>query len=111
MAMQERRRKAITGSDCTIGEVDRATACTSELMFEEMARQAGALQNVANTNSISIQAAINITTTMLLLIILNLLLIGGLPFWPTSRGLGYYPSGIPGTVLLIVVILMLPGRI
>jgi len=47
----------------------------------------------------------------LLLIILFVLLVAGLPTWPYSSGWGYYPSGILGTVLLIVLILMLPGRL
>lgn len=51
------------------------------------------------------------TLTTLILIILIVLLIGGLPTWPYRSGWGYYPSGILGTVLVIVVILMLLGRI
>lgn len=51
------------------------------------------------------------TLTTLLLIILIVLLVGGLPTWPYSSGWGYYPSGILGTVLVIVVILMLLGRL
>jgi hypothetical protein len=47
----------------------------------------------------------------LLLIILIVLLVAGLPAWPYSSGWGYYPSGILGTVLLVVLILMLLGRI
>jgi len=45
----------------------------------------------------------------LLLVILVLLLLGALPTWPYSRSWGYYPSGIFGTVLLIIVILFLLG--
>lgn len=51
------------------------------------------------------------TLTTLLVIILIVLLIGGLPTWPYSSGWGYYPSGILGTVLLVVVILMLLGAL
>ncbi len=44
------------------------------------------------------------------------LLVGGIiagviPTWPHSREWGYFPSGILGTVLLILLILMLLGRI
>jgi hypothetical protein len=42
-----------------------------------------------------------------LLIVLLLILIGALPTWPYSRGVGYYPSGGIGLVLIIVVILLL----
>jgi hypothetical protein len=48
---------------------------------------------------------------MLLLLLLFILLIGALPTWPYSRGWGYYPSGGLGTVLIILVILVLLGRV
>jgi hypothetical protein len=48
---------------------------------------------------------------LILLIILVLLLMGALPAWPHSRSWGYYPSGLLGTVLVIVVILVLLGHI
>ncbi|MDB5490163.1 MAG: hypothetical protein JWO78_12 [Micavibrio sp.] len=51
------------------------------------------------------------TVSTILLIVLILLLIGALPTWPHSRNWGYYPTGGLGTVLLILVILMLMGRI
>ncbi|MBW4048993.1 MAG: DUF3309 domain-containing protein [Proteobacteria bacterium] len=46
----------------------------------------------------------------LLLIILVLMLIGVLPSWPHSRNWGYFPSGILGFLLIIVIILFLTGR-
>jgi len=48
---------------------------------------------------------------VLLLILLLVLLLAAVPAWPYSRGWGYYPSGTLGTVLLILIILMLLGRI
>jgi hypothetical protein len=48
---------------------------------------------------------------MILLIILVVMLIGALPSWPYSSGWGYYPSGGLGTILVIVLILVLLGRI
>jgi len=47
----------------------------------------------------------------ILLIVLVLFLIGALPTWPHSRSWGYYPSSGLGTILIILVILMLLGRI
>lgn len=47
----------------------------------------------------------------ILLIILVILLIGALPTWPHSSSWGYYPSGTLGTVLIVVLILALLGRI
>ena len=47
----------------------------------------------------------------LLLIILILLLVGALPAWPHSKSWGYYPSSGLGTVLIVLLILMLMGRI
>jgi hypothetical protein len=48
---------------------------------------------------------------IILLVILALLLLAALPTWPHSRSWGYYPSGGLGTVLVIVLVLMLVGRI
>ncbi len=48
---------------------------------------------------------------MLLLLILFILLIGALPTWPYSSGWGYYPSGGLGTVLVVVLVLVLVGRV
>jgi Protein of unknown function (DUF3309) len=39
------------------------------------------------------------------------LLIAALPTWPYSSGWGYYPSGLLGIILLIVLILVLLGRV
>jgi hypothetical protein len=47
----------------------------------------------------------------IVLIIVIILLIGGLPSWPYSRGWGYGPSGILGVILIIVIILLLTGRL
>ncbi len=44
---------------------------------------------------------------LILMVLLILLLLGGLPSWPYSRGWGYGPSGILGLLLLVLVILML----
>ncbi len=46
-----------------------------------------------------------------LIVILILLLIGAIPNWGYSRSWGYFPSGIIGVVLVIVIILVLMGRI
>ena len=46
-----------------------------------------------------------------LLVVLVLLLLGAVPTWPHSRRWGYAPSGTLGTILLIVLILMLMGRL
>jgi hypothetical protein len=48
---------------------------------------------------------------IILLVILVLLLLGALPTWPHSRNWGYYPSGGLGTVLVIVLVVVLIGRI
>ena len=49
--------------------------------------------------------------SLLLLILLVVLLIGAIPAWPYSAGWGYYPSGILSTILIVVVVLMLLGRV
>lgn len=48
---------------------------------------------------------------LILTILLIFLLLGALPTWPHSREWGYAPSGVLGTVLLIVLILLLLGRL
>jgi hypothetical protein len=47
----------------------------------------------------------------ILIVILILLLIGAIPSWGYSRSWGYFPSGIVGVVLVIVIILFLMGKI
>jgi hypothetical protein len=45
----------------------------------------------------------------IVLIILILLLIGGLPFYPYSRRWGYAPGGILGLLVVLVLLLMYIG--
>lgn len=47
----------------------------------------------------------------IVLVVLVLALVGALPTWPHSRSWGYYPSGGVGTIMMIVLILLLMGRI
>ena len=47
----------------------------------------------------------------ILLIVLILIVIGALPSWPYSGGWGYYPSGIAGLVVVVLIILLLMGRL
>ena len=47
----------------------------------------------------------------ILLIVLVLILIGALPSWPYSQGWGYYPSGLLGLVLVVVLVMALLGRV
>ena len=49
--------------------------------------------------------------TTVLLIVLILLLVGAVPSWPYSRGWGYYPSGLLGIVLVVLLLLVLLGRV
>ena len=47
----------------------------------------------------------------ILIIVLILMLVGVLPTWPHSQSWGYAPSGVLGTVVLILVVLFLLGRL
>ncbi len=47
----------------------------------------------------------------ILLIVLVLLLLGAIPTWPHSRNWGYFPSGILGLFLVVLLILFLLGKI
>jgi hypothetical protein len=49
--------------------------------------------------------------SLIVLIVLVLFLIGALPHWPYSANWGYYPSGGVGTILIILLVLVLLGRI
>ena len=51
------------------------------------------------------------TIGTILLIVLLLLLIGAFPAWPYSRGWGYGPSGLLGTLLVVVIVLALLGHV
>jgi len=51
------------------------------------------------------------TLGTILLIVLVLLLIGALPTWNHSREWGYFPSGLFGIVVIVLLILLLTGRI
>ena len=48
---------------------------------------------------------------LILLVVLLVILLGALPTWPYSRSWGYYPSSALGTIVLILVVLLLLGRI
>jgi hypothetical protein len=43
----------------------------------------------------------------LLIILLVLALIGALPAWPYAAGWGYGPSGLLGTIVIVILILYL----
>ena len=47
----------------------------------------------------------------ILLVVLILMLIGVLPSWPHSRSWGYFPSGLLGLVLVILIVMLLTGRL
>jgi len=47
----------------------------------------------------------------ILIIVLILMLVGVVPAWPHSRQWGYAPSGIVGTVVVILIVLFLLGRL
>jgi hypothetical protein len=48
---------------------------------------------------------------MIILIIVVLMLVGVIPRWPHSQTWGYVPSGILGTVLIVLLVLLIVGRI
>ncbi|HEX3710046.1 MAG TPA: DUF3309 family protein [Pseudolabrys sp.] len=48
---------------------------------------------------------------LILFIVIIVLLLGALPTWPYSAGWGYYPVGGLGTILVILLILVLLGRL
>jgi hypothetical protein len=53
----------------------------------------------------------NSTARLLLFVVLIVLVIGLLPTWGYSSGFGYFPAGGLGTILIILLILVLLGKI
>ncbi len=49
--------------------------------------------------------------TTVVLIVLVLAVIGALPTWGHSRSWGYFPSGIGGLLVVILLFLLLTGRL
>jgi hypothetical protein len=47
----------------------------------------------------------------LLIVLLVLLLVGAFPAWPYSRSWGYYPSGLFGLVMIVLILMALSGRL
>ena len=47
----------------------------------------------------------------ILLIVLILMLVGAVPTWPHSMHWGYAPSGVLFTIVVVLLVLMLLGRI
>ena len=48
--------------------------------------------------------------SLILLIVLAVLLVGGLPNWG-YHSFGFAPSGIAGVLLLVVIVMLLTGRL
>jgi hypothetical protein len=48
--------------------------------------------------------------SLILLIVLVVLLVGGLPNWG-YHSFGFAPSGLAGVVLLVVIVMLLTGRL
>jgi len=51
------------------------------------------------------------TFSTVLLIVLLLLLVGALPTWPYSTSWGYAPSGLLGTLFVVLLVLLLLGML
>lgn len=49
--------------------------------------------------------------SLVLVVLLVIVLLAVLPTWPYSGGWGYYPSGIVGLIVVVLLILALTGRI
>jgi hypothetical protein len=47
----------------------------------------------------------------ILIVVLVLMFLGALPTWPHSRGWGYFPGGLLGVGLVVVILLALTGRL
>lgn len=52
-----------------------------------------------------------VTVTTIVIIMLVLVLLGVLPTWRHSANWGYTPSGALGTVLIVMIIMIVVGRL
>ncbi|MBV1797666.1 DUF3309 family protein [Siccirubricoccus sp. G192] len=50
-------------------------------------------------------------SSIVLVVILIIVLLAVLPAWPYSGGWGYYPSGIVGLIVVVLIVLALMGRL
>jgi hypothetical protein len=48
---------------------------------------------------------------IVLVIVLVIILLGALPTWPHSRTWGYFPSGLLGVAVVVLIVLFLTGRL
>lgn len=46
-----------------------------------------------------------------LFLLMIVLVLGSLPAWPYSRNWGYYPSGLVGLILLVLIVMAISGRL
>lgn len=46
-----------------------------------------------------------------LFVLLIVLVVGALPAWPYSRTWGFYPSGLIGLVIVVLIVMALSGRL
>ena len=46
-----------------------------------------------------------------LFVLLIVFVIGALPAWPYSRTWGFYPSGLIGLVIIVLIVMALSGRL
>jgi hypothetical protein len=46
-----------------------------------------------------------------LFVLLIVLVIGALPAWPYSRTWGFYPSGVIGLLIIVLIVMALSGRL
>lgn len=51
------------------------------------------------------------TNNTILFIILILLLLGAVPVWPYNREWGYWPGGLLGVIVFILLLLFLLGKL
>jgi len=49
--------------------------------------------------------------SLVLVILLVVVLLAVLPTWPYSGGWGYYPSGVVGLIVVVLLVMALTGRI
>jgi hypothetical protein len=86
----------------------RGARCSGDKFIYNNVRQiTTSVESASQFQSLYWRAALE----LIIVIVLVLLLFGSFPVFPYSREWGYRGSGVLGTILLIVVILWLLGKI
>jgi hypothetical protein len=68
-------------------------------------------RRLANLRPIPCFQLAGVKVISFLFVLMIVLVIGSLPAWPYSRNWGYYPSGLVGLILMVLIVMAISGRL